>query len=214
MQDQILKLRKEYGLHGLDVDDLKENPFDLFKIWLQQAIKAGVAEPNAMTIATVNEFGQPSIRVVLLRDVTDTGFTFYTNYNSKKGKEVVGNNLVSLNFFWPQLERQIRIDGKIEKLSEATSQAYFAKRPRGSQIGAWASPQSQVIESRKWLIDQEELFEQKFKGVEVPKPAHWGGYLVVAEFIEFWQGRENRMHDRFQYSKTKGTSWKFDRLAP
>jgi pyridoxamine 5'-phosphate oxidase len=214
MQDQILKLRKEYGLHGLDVDDLKENPIDLFKIWLQQAIKAGVAEPNAMTLATVNEFGQPSIRVVLLRDITDAGFTFYTNYNSKKGKEIEGNVLVSLNFFWPQLERQIRIDGKIEKLSEATSQAYFAKRPRGSQIGAWASPQSQIIESRKWLLDQAELFEQKFKGVEVPKPAHWGGYLVVPELIEFWQGRENRMHDRFQYLKSKGTSWQIARLAP
>lgn len=214
MQDQILKLRKEYTLHGLDVEDLKANPFDLFKVWMQQAIKANVSEPNAMSIATVNEFGQPSIRIVLLRDVVENGFTFYTNYQSKKAKDISANPMISLNFFWPQLERQIRIEGKAEKLPENVSQQYFAKRPRGSQIGAWASPQSTAIESRKWLIDQEELFENKFKGVEVPKPQHWGGYLVTVDNFEFWQGRENRLHDRFFYQKNKANQWIFERLAP
>ncbi|MFN4121725.1 MAG: pyridoxamine 5'-phosphate oxidase [Flavobacteriales bacterium] len=215
MQDKILKLRKEYTREALDENQIKSNPFDQFKYWMEEAIQAEIMEPNAMVLATVHQ-NRPSSRVVLLRDVRTDGFTFYTNYLSKKGIELQHNPFAALNFFWPELERQVRIEGKVEKLPESESKDYFALRPRGSQIGAWASPQSQIIEKREDLEKLVKQYEQQFENRDVSLPPHWGGYILKADYFEFWQGRESRLHDRifFQIKDQGKNIWDKGRLAP
>ncbi|MFM2285620.1 MAG: hypothetical protein RLZZ543_1117 [Bacteroidota bacterium] len=213
MQDRILELRKEYSKAALDESHTAIDPILQFRNWFHEALDVKLIEPNCMMLATVNEQNRPSARIVLLRDITETGITFYTNYSSRKGNEIDGQEYACSTFFWPELERQVRFEGKISKLDSQISSDYFALRPRGSQIGAWASPQSQRIESRKFLEENEQKFEKEFEGKEVPRPAHWGGYILVPDYVEFWQGRPNRLHDRICY-KLSGNDWERFRVAP
>jgi pyridoxamine 5'-phosphate oxidase len=213
LQSQILQLRKEYAQASLEITDVAKNPTEQFNNWFQQAMKSEIIEPYAMNIATVNSNNRPSSRIVLLRDVSEQGFIFYTNYLSRKGKEIDEQKYAAINFFWPELERQIRIEGKLEKVTAKVSEDYFALRPRGSQIGAWASPQSSKIVSREVLEQNEKDFTEKFQNQQVPRPEHWGGYLLKPDYFEFWQGRENRLHDRISYEKTEN-NWEINRLAP
>ncbi len=198
------------------LDELHTNadPILQFKKWFQEAMDAQIIEPYAMTISTVNSAHRPSSRVVLLRDVSEEGFSFYTNYLSRKGQDLAVNPFAAVNFFWPDLERQVRIEGKIVPLEAGISDAYFASRPRGSQIGAWSSPQSEIIESRKVLEDAVENYLQQFEGKNVDRPQHWGGYCLIPDYIEFWQGRESRLHDRICYFQHSDGSWVRSRLAP
>jgi pyridoxamine 5'-phosphate oxidase len=193
--------RKEYKRGTLDNEALTQNPMDLFKTWLQDAIDAELPDPNAMTVATVDEKGQPSQRIVLLKDVGDDGFVFYTNLGSRKAKELEYNNKISLHFPWYFLERQVRVCGQAEPLSRATVAKYFFSRPKDSQLGAWASKQSTPISTRQLLVTQFKQMKEKYAQGEVPLPDFWGGYLVRPEQIEFWQGGEHRLHDRFEYNK-------------
>jgi pyridoxamine 5'-phosphate oxidase len=213
LQSQILQLRKEYAQASLEIKDVSENPIEQFRSWFDQAMKSGIIEPYAMNISTVDSENRPSSRIVLLRDVNENGFVFYTNYLSRKAKEIKEKNFGAINFFWPELERQIRIKGELEKVSTKVSDDYFALRPRGSQIGAWASPQSSKIESREILEQNEKYFTEKFQNQAVPRPENWGGYLLKPDYFEFWQGRENRLHDRVSYEK-KEDNWVIFRLAP
>jgi len=213
LQSQILQLRKEYAQASLEIIDVSKNPIEQFKNWFDQAMKSAIIEPYAMNISTVDSENRPSSRIVLLRDVNENGFIFYTNYLSRKAKEINEKNFGAINFFWPELERQIRIEGELEKVSTKVSDDYFALRPRGSQIGAWASPQSSKIESREILEQNEKHFTEKFQNQPVPRPENWGGYLLKPDYFEFWQGRENRLHDRISYEKTSG-NWEINRLAP
>ncbi|MFM9027895.1 MAG: pyridoxamine 5'-phosphate oxidase, partial [Bacteroidota bacterium] len=185
-----------------------------FELWMRHAIDAKVEEPNAMTLATSGKGGVPDARVVLLRDLDRKGFVFFTNYTSRKGKELTVNKRVCLNFFWPELQRQVRILGRVEKITSKASDSYFNSRPRQSQIGAWASLQSEVLDSRAELEERFVFFEKKFQGKKVPRPAFWGGYRVVPEQIEFWQGRRSRLHDRICYLRSKVGRWKHVRLYP
>lgn len=212
----IAALREHYKLGTLTEGDLTAEPVALFHQWFQQAMDAAISEPNAMTLATVNAEGWPSARIVLLKGVSIEGFEFYTNYNSRKAAEIEQNPHVSLVFLWKELERQVRINGIAEKVLFEKSQTYFQSRPRGSQIGAWASPQSQVIADRHILEDAADKIAGQYENVDpLPCPEHWGGYIVKPVEIEFWQGRPDRMHDRFVYrKKEKGTGWSIDRLAP
>ena len=198
------------------LDELHTNadPILQFKKWFQEAMDAQIIEPYAMTISTVNSAHRPSSRVVLLRDVSEEGFSFYTNYLSRKGQDLAVNPFAAVNFFWPDLERQVRIEGKIVPLEAGVSDAYFASRPRGSQIGAWSSPQSEIIESRKVLENAVENYLQQFEGKNVDRPQHWGGYCLIPDYIEFWQGRESRLHDRICYFQHSDGSWVRSRLAP
>lgn len=208
----IADIRKEYTLQKLDIESVKTNPFEQFKDWLHEAINAQMLEPTAMHLATVSAEGKPSGRVVLLKGV-DTGFLFFTNYESRKGKELASNPFASLTFYWAELERQVRIEGKVEKVSEEISNEYFHSRPKGSQIGAIASPQSQVIQDRKLLERQIRDLEFQYQDTLPPRPDNWGGYRLVPEVIEFWQGRPSRLHDRIRYTK-EGEKWVIERLAP
>ncbi|KAA9325815.1 pyridoxamine 5'-phosphate oxidase [Hymenobacter busanensis] len=216
MQDQSLAdLRKTYAQHELseaaaDADGLRQ-----FRRWLDEALQAQLDEPTAMTVATVGPDGQPSARIVLLKGLPDdAGFLFYTNYDSRKGQEMATTPKAALTFFWPGLERQVRVEGTVEKAPEAQSTEYFQSRPRSSQVGAWASPQSQPIASREVLEQREAEIEQRFAGQDpLPRPPHWGGYVVRPHRIEFWQGRPSRLHDRLLYEKT-ATGWQRSRLAP
>jgi pyridoxamine 5'-phosphate oxidase len=210
----IKSIRNETDSLELDKKRVEKNPITQFEHWMEHALEAKVQEPNAMTLATVNRKGQPDARIVLLRGVDKNGFSFFTNYKSAKGKEISENKKVCLNFFWPDLSRQVRIAGTIEKLSGKISDDYFQSRPRESQLGAWASNQSEVIENRKALEDKFDEFEKKFNGKKIPRPAHWGGYVVKPATIEFWQGRASRLHDRILYEKSKSGTWKISRLAP
>ena len=183
-------------------------------MWLEEAIQAEVAEPTAMVLSTVNAKGRPSARVVLLKDVSEQGLSFYTNYNSRKGRELDENPFAAVTIFWPALERQVRIEGKVVKLPPEASDTYFHSRPKGSQIGAWASPQSQEIESREALEEEDRKHTEQFKSAEViPRPPHWGGYQLQPDRIEFWQGRPNRLHDRIVYEQQLN-NWQIKRLAP
>ena len=191
-----------------------EDPIVQFKNWLEQATEAGISEPTAMTLATTAEDGQPSARIVLLKEVTQDGFVFYTNYGSAKGRELAVNPRAALVFYWPQLERQVRITGTVVKTSRSESEAYFQTRPRGSQLAAWASGQSSPIPDRALLETRVKKLDAKYAGADVPLPPNWGGYRLRPESIEFWQGKPNRLHDRLRYSREAGGGWKIERLAP
>jgi pyridoxamine 5'-phosphate oxidase len=209
-----VEIRKEYRLHRLYETEVAQNAMEQFNRWWQDAIKSELLEVNAMTLATASADGLPSARIVLLKGFHETGFQFYTNYESFKGKQLLENPRACLVFFWKELERQIRITGLVEKLSKQNSDAYFKSRPNGSRIGAWSSPQSEVIESSDWLANQVNKYETKFAENDIPRPPHWGGYLVRPVTIEFWQGRPNRLHDRLQYTLQENGGWLIERLAP
>lgn len=210
---ELHSIRQEYIKEKLNEENVNSDPIQQFVRWMDHALLSKVMEPSAMTVATVNQLGQPSARTVLLKNITDKGFVFYTNYNSQKGQDLAENNRVSLLFFWPELERQVRIEGKVEKISREESEIYFHSRPFGSQIGAIASPQSEVIENRDVLKDKVEELELNYKDKIIPMPEHWGGYLVDPHKIEFWQGGASRLHDRLVYTSTN-LGWKIQRLAP
>jgi pyridoxamine 5'-phosphate oxidase len=215
MSKDLSNYRKSYEKQELLESNCPENPMELFRNWFLNADESDtVEETNAMTITTIGNDGFPKSRIVLLKKYTWEGFIFYTNYTSEKGKAIDANNNICLSFFWPSLEQQIIIKGTAEKLAENLSDGYFVTRPDGSKLGAWASPQSTVVSSKKILEKNLSSVENKFKGKEIPRPKHWGGYLVKPISIEFWQGRPNRMHDRIRYSLTKDFSWKLERLAP
>lgn len=205
-------IRKQYVFSTLDEQNVLPNPFDQFDVWLQEVIESDQPEPTAMVVSSVDEKLQPHSRVVLLKQLTVKGFVFYTNYEGQKAHQMAQNNKVSLLFFWPTLERQVRITGTVKKLSETLSTAYFLSRPLESRIAAWASPQSQVIRSKDFLEKQVQYYQEKF-GDTVPKPPHWGGFIVKPLTFEFWQGRPNRLHDRLLYSR-ENKDWKITRLAP
>ena len=207
-------LRREYLLGGLKRDDLLDDPFEQFNKWMRQAIELQIGDPTAMTIATVAANGQPSQRIVLLKHIDHDGFVFYTNYSSRKAEELDNNPRISLHFPWHGIERQVKVCGEAAKISTAESLKYFLGRPRDSQIAAIASSQSKVLTSRSLLLNQFESLKQKFKAGEIPFPDFWGGYRVVPQEIEFWQGGENRLHDRFRYSLQAPGQWQVDRLAP
>ncbi len=214
MKNDLGDLRKSYQKGALDEAQIPSNPVVLFDQWfLEAANHDGVDEVNAMTLSTSDTDGFPGSRVVLLKGYNVDGFTFYTNYNSRKGRAIESNSRVCLSFFWPALERQIIIKGEATKISDAESLAYFESRPRGSQIGAHASSHSEEVLNRDFLEEQLDFYENKFKGEAVPKPVHWGGYLVRAQSFEFWQGRDNRLHDRIVFVKD-GQRWRRMRLAP
>lgn len=209
----LADLRREYTKNGLLESDVDPDPFRQFSVWFDQATKSGIIEPNAMSHATVSPNGQPSIRIVLLKGIDERGFIFYTNYESRKGKEMATNPKSALLFFWGELERQIRIEGTIEKISTASSKAYFDSRPEGSRVGAWSSNQSEIVASRDELEEQFEDNRKRFEGKDIPMPEYWGGYRLVPTIFEFWQGRGRRMHDRIRFSEVDG-AWKIDRLSP
>lgn len=206
-------IRKEYRIGTLIREQLPENPFILFQEWLNKVIESGLEESTAMTLSTIGVDGFPQSRVVLLKSLNSDGFAFFTNYNSEKGKSIEFNNKVGLTFFWPQLQRQVRVKGIVSKVSKEISDEYFATRPVESQIGAWVSNQSEEIFSREELEELYRNFHEKLRESQIPRPKHWGGYKVNPISIEFWQGRENRLHDRFLYEKEKN-GWNINRLAP
>ena len=211
----ISNLREDYTAKTLDITDVSENPFAQFGVWLQEALHAEVPEPNALTLATATPEGIPSARIVLLKGYSEDGFVFYTNYESHKGQEMAANPNVSLVFVWLDLQRQIRIQGKVKKISEEQSTTYFQSRPKKSQIGAMASSQSRVVENRQVLEDNYERIAKQYEGVEkLPRPKNWGGYCVEPTKIEFWQGRRSRLHDRMVYRLEENNNWKIERLAP
>lgn len=214
MSYNIADIRKDYQMQSLLETDVEQDPFDQFANWWDDAMKSELDEINAMTLATASATGMPAARIVLLKSFSADGFIFFTNYNSQKGRELQENPFASLVFFWKELERQVRISGRVEKVSAAESDAYFHSRPEGSRIGAWASPQSSVIASREVIETNITMIEQQFTDGEISRPPHWGGYVVIPEVIEFWQGRPSRLHDRIQYSKMAAGSWKVERLAP
>jgi pyridoxamine 5'-phosphate oxidase len=209
----ISKLRRDYLFTELDENKVKVNPFDQFNLWMEEAIRADLIDPSAMILATANKNAFPTVRVVLLKGIDEEGFIFYTNYESKKGKDILENPQASLLFFWKELERQIRISGKVKKVSEKESENYFHSRPYESQLAALASKQSSVIPSRKHLENKFDELKNNFSGKEIPLPPFWGGFKLVPESFEYWQGRENRLHDRISYLKEKN-NWKIVRLAP
>ncbi len=210
----IADIRKDYKIASLNEADVKENPFLQFDAWWKEAIRAEIDEVNAMTLATVAADGKPAARTVLLKGFDESGFVFYTNYFSRKGSEIKDNNDAALLFFWKELERQVRIEGRIQLTSSTESDEYFASRPLESKLGAWASPQSQLISGRRELEEQFERMRLKFEGKEIPRPPHWGGYRLVPQKVEFWQGRPGRLHDRLLYTRYDINNWNISRLAP
>jgi len=209
----IKNLRREYKLNKLSEETVHKNPFSQFEKWFDDVLKVGLIEPNAMILATADDKAKPSVRVVLLKGLSKKGFTFFTNYKSRKGKNLTENYAASLLFFWAELERQVRIEGKIKKISKAESQKYFDTRPIESRLAAWASEQSEMIPGRDYLEARFQIFKRQFKGKKIPVPPDWGGYILVPEYFEFWQGRENRLHDRICYKKVN-KRWNIFRLAP
>lgn len=209
----INNLRHDFAKQTLDKKDVDANPIVQFTKWFKEAVESKVNEPNAMTLATASMDGKPSARIVLLRNFNQNGFVFYTNYTSRKGGEILKNPYASILFFWPELERQVRIEGKLTKQSAEESDNYFNTRPRTSKIGAWTSEQSRVVASRKALDDEFEKMSLKYPEENVPRPIYWGGYILEPISIEFWQGRPNRLHDRLLYSK-ENSGWEIERLAP
>ena len=209
----IADLRKSYNLAGLRRTDLEANPIRQFQKWLQQAIEAQLLEPTAMTLATTDKNGRPSSRIVLLKGLDEGGFVFYTSYESRKARELEENSNAAIVFYWAELERQARVTGAASRIPRAESEAYYKTRPRGHQLGAWVSAQSEVIARRAVLEDRLKQFEQKYPNA-VPLPPFWGGYVLAPVEIEFWQGRPNRLHDRFRYTKQADGNWLIERLAP
>ena len=207
------QVRRDFAKKALNEEAVDENPFEQLGNWIEEAIDAQILDPYAMTISTATPNGIPSSRVVYLRGIYERGLVFYTNYNSQKGKELQQNPTIALNFYWAEVERQIRIEGIVEKFSAEASDKYFAERPRESQLGAWASSQSEEISSREELKQRLIDYQTQFEGEEVPRPPHWGGYLVKPNYFEFWQGRPSRLHDRIYYKKS-GDNWKLGRLMP
>ena len=213
MSNSISDIRKDYRMKSLLESDAATDPFAQFGHWWLEAVESKIDEVNAMTLATSSADGFPSARIVLLKGYDRNGFVFFTNYNSQKGQDIAANPKACLLFFWKELERQVRIDGTIEKISAQESEVYFQSRPVGSRIGAWCSPQSSVIPDRSVLDKNVEYYSNKFNAQMVPRPDHWGGYIVMPTAIEFWQGRSSRLHDRLRYTKV-ADNWKLERLAP
>ena len=211
---QIVNMRKEYLWGGLSEADMDADPIRQFDTWFQHAVAANLPEPNAMTLATATPDGQPSARTVLLKAYSASGFTFFTNYESRKGRELTNNPRAALLFFWPELQRQVRIEGTVERVSEAESDAYFASRPVGSRLGAWASRQSEVIPGRDGLEQRVRELAERYADGEVPRPPFWGGFRVCPVAIEFWQGRPDRLHDRLRYVLRETGQWRLERLSP
>lgn len=209
----LADLRKDYSLAGLAEKDLAKDPFRQFEKWFAEAEAAKIAEPNAMVLATSTREGRASTRVVLLKGLDGRGFVFYSNYESRKGRELEGNPRASLCFPWVGMERQIIVEGTVTRVAREESEAYFHSRPRASQLGAWASAQSTIIASRRVLDDSVKALEQKYAGQEIPLPPQWGGWRLMPEMVEFWQGRRNRLHDRLRYRREK-ENWTIERLAP
>ncbi|MCD6012158.1 MAG: pyridoxamine-phosphate oxidase [Flavipsychrobacter sp.] len=213
MSLNIADIRREYMLEALDEEVAGLDPIAFFKKWFSEAESAQITDINAMTLATVDANAAPHARIVLLKGLDEEGFVFFTNYDSAKGTEMSANQNVALAFYWKELERQIRIEGKVGKVDEAESNTYFQSRPAGSKIGAWASPQSKKITHRNILDTNYSKYEAEFSNIDIPRPPHWGGYRVIPNHIEFWQGRASRMHDRIVFTKEKG-NWERHRLAP
>ena len=212
--DHVARLRKEYTRAGLKKSDTKPNPIEQFRRWFDEALAADLHEPNAMTLATATPGGRPSARTVLLKGFDERGLVFYTNYEGRKSSELEANPHCALVFYWGELERQVRVEGLVRRVPAEESDAYFAGRPRGSQLGTWASRQSQPIRDRDTLEKRLRELEAEYKGRQVPRPPFWGGYRVEPETIEFWQGRENRLHDRLRYRRSEGGGWRRERLQP
>lgn len=213
LRNYLNQIRRDFADKPLEEQSVNDNPFLQFSVWFEEAVNAQLLDPYAMLISTVDETGQPHSRVVYLRNISDEGMVFYTNYNSQKGKNISASNKIAITFFWVELERQIRIEGTVKKVSEELSDKYFAARPRESQLGAWASNQSETIKNRAELEENLKQFTEKFKGVDVPRPPHWGGYIVEPIKFEFWQGRPSRLHDRLIYTKNNN-EWVISRIAP
>jgi len=212
---KLANLREDYSKKELDIADVLKNPLKQFENWIKEALQSEVPEPNAMTLSTVSSDGIPSARIVLLKKLNEKGFTFFTNYKSHKGKEMAKNKNVALTFVWLELERQVRIEGVVKKISRKSSEKYFQSRPKKSQMGAWVSSQSKVIKDRSVLEKSMKDLEERYKDEKVlPCPPNWGGYIVQPVKIEFWQGRSSRLHDRIGYKLSKKGKWKMERLAP
>lgn len=213
-KQSIADLRENYTKAGLKKSDVNTDPVEQFQLWFNEALEAGLPEPNAMTLATVTADGRPAARIVLLKALDQRGFVFYTNFQSRKGQELIATPWASLVFLWLPLERQVRIEGQVEKLNAAEMDEYFASRPRGSQLGAWASDQSEEVADREELEHNLSKLQSKYEGQTIPRPSHWGGFLVKPNLIEFWQGRPSRLHDRICYQKQTEGDWRLSRLAP
>jgi pyridoxamine 5'-phosphate oxidase len=212
--DHVARLRQEYTRAGLKESDADPDPIEQFRRWFDEALAADLHEPNAVTVATATPEGRPSARIVLLKGFDERGFVFYTNYEGRKSGELETNPYAALVFYWGELERQVRIEGRVYRVSEEESDAYFAGRPRGSQLGAWVSEQSRPVEGRSALEGRLRALEAEYEGREVPRPPFWGGYRVEPDVIEFWQGRENRLHDRLRYRRSDDEGWRRSRLQP